>query len=128
MSIKTAPPVYCLCPDTELTSAPKESMPSFCQRVFKKNYIGVILTKNCPWDDLCSNRTRKNIPLEIQSRKKILIHSSCNFLCNFLKSLTLSFSADFSGSCTHTETLLAPGENNESNGFLSQEREITQVL
>lgn len=40
-------------------------------RVFKNNYIGVILTKKCPWDDLSSNRTRKNTPLEIQSGKKI---------------------------------------------------------
>lgn len=39
-------------------------------RVFKLNYTGVISTKKCPWDDLSSNRTRKNILLEIQNGKK----------------------------------------------------------
>lgn len=89
-------------------------------RVFKNNYIGVILTKKCPWDDLSSDRTRKNILLEIQSGKKKLIR-----LATFSawSNLTLSFSADFSGSCTHMETLLAPGKSSESNGLLSQERE-----
>lgn len=89
-------------------------------RVFKINYTGVISTKKCPWDDLSSNRTRKNILLEIQNGKKK--NSSCNFLC-MVKSL--SFSADINASCTHTETLLAPGKSSESNGFLSQERERT---
>jgi len=73
--------------------------------VFRTNYIGVIFTKKCFCDALSSNRTRK-----FKMEKKI--HSSCNSLC-MAESLTLGFSADFSGFCVRTETLPAPGRGGE---------------
>lgn len=90
VSIKTAPPGYCLWADTELTSASKESTPSFCQESSKILYRSEV-NKEGPQDDLSINRTRKNILLEIQKgekkkRKEIILQLSMHgqisqFLC-----------------------------------------------
>lgn len=78
----------------------------------------MIFAEECSWDDLNSNRTRKNILLEIESGGKKLIHlatlSAWPNLSPWVSLLT-------SVGPVHTQKLSALGKGGECNSYRSSQ-------